>query len=179
MALAPVVTTAGVCGANNGPISSDAVVKGPQRVQAALRELGAEIEVIELDASTRTAQQAAEAIGTELGSIVKSLVFLADGQPVVVLVAGDRRAAPARLQALLGVGRMMIANADEVRQATGYAIGGVPPVGHKTPLPIWIDGSLRRFETVYAAAGGPRAVFPIAYAKLVELTGGSVADLTE
>lgn len=153
-------------------------MKGPQRVQAALRESGVEIEVMELGASTRTAQQAAEAIGTELGSIVKSLVFLVDGQPVIILVAGDRRADPAKLKALLGARRVMIADADQVRQATGYAIGGVPPLGHKEPLPIWIDRSLSRFETVYAAAGGPRAIFPIPYSKLVELTEGRVADLT-
>ena len=154
-------------------------MKGPQRVQAVLRGLGVEIEIGELGASTRTAQQAAEAIGTELGSIVKSLVFLADGQPIIILVAGDRRADPAKLKALLGARRVMIADADQVRQTTGYAIGGVPPVGHRTLLPVWIDRTLSRFEAVYAAAGGPRAIFPIAYSKLVEVSGGSVADLTE
>jgi Cys-tRNA(Pro) deacylase len=154
-------------------------MKGPQRVQAALRELGVEIEVMELDASTRTAQQAADAIGTELGSIVKSLVFLADGKPIIVLVAGDRRADPARLKALLRARRVMIADANQVRQATGFAIGGVPPIGHQTALSVWIDRSLSRFETVYAAAGGPRAIFPIAFSRLVALTEGSVADLTE
>jgi prolyl-tRNA editing enzyme YbaK/EbsC (Cys-tRNA(Pro) deacylase) len=154
-------------------------MKGPQRVQAALRKLGVEIEVVELEASTRTAQQAADAIGTALGSIVKSLVFLADGKPVLVLVAGDRRADPARLKALLGARRVMIADADQVRQATGYAIGGVPPLGHETLLPVWIDRSLGRFEIVYAAAGGPRAIFPIGYTKLVELTAGYAADFTE
>ena len=154
-------------------------MKGPQRVQAALRELGIELEIRELDASTRTAQQAADAIGTELGSIVKSLVFLTDGQPVIVLVAGDRRADPVKLKALLGARRVMIADADQVRQATGYAIGGVPPIGYATPLPVWIDRSLSRFATVYAAAGGPRAIFPIAFSRLVELTQGKLADLTE
>lgn len=154
-------------------------MKGPERVQAALNKQGIDIQVLELDASTRTAQQAADAIGTQLGSIVKSLVFLADGQPIVVLVAGDRRADPARLKTLLGARRIMIADADQVREFTGYAIGGVPPLGHKTQLPIWIDRSLERFETVYAAAGGPRAIFPIAYAELVKVTGGTVADLTE
>jgi Cys-tRNA(Pro) deacylase len=154
-------------------------MKGPQRVQAALRELGVEIETVELAASTRTAQQAADAIGVELGSIVKSLVFLADGQPIVVLVAGDRRADPTRLKALLGARRVMIANAEQVRQATGYAIGGVPPLGHETPLPVWIDHSLGRFETVYAAAGGPRSIFPIGYTRLVALTNGHTADLVE
>ena len=144
-----------------------------------MRELGVDTEIHELDASTRTAQEAANAIGTELGSIVKSLVFLADEQSILALVAGDRRADPAKLMALMGARRVMIANADQVRQATGFAIGGVPPLGHKVPIPIWIDRSLSRFQVVYAAAGGPRAIFPIAYAKLVELTGGNVADLTE
>lgn len=153
-------------------------MKGPQRVQAALRGLGLELQITQLDASTRTAQQAADAIGTELGSIVKSLVFLADEQPIIVLVAGDRHVDPGSLKALSGARQIAMANADQVRQATGYAIGGVPPIGHKTPLPVWIDRSLSRFETVYAAAGGPRAVFPIAYSKLVDLTGGTVADLT-
>jgi len=153
-------------------------MKGPQRVQAALRGLGLELQVTQLDASTRTAQQAADAIGTELGSIVKSLVFMADEQPIIVLVAGDRRVDPGSLKALSGACQVKMADADQVRQATGYAIGGVPPIGHKTSLPIWIDRSLGRFETVYAAAGGPRAVFPIAFSKLVELTGGTVADLT-
>ena len=154
-------------------------MKGPQRFQAALRNLGVEIVATELNASSRTAQQAADAIGTELGSIVKSLVFLVDGQPVIVLVAGDRRADLPALKALFGTRRVLIANADQVRQATGYTIGGVPPIGHKTRLPVWIDRSLSRFETVYAAAGGPRAIFPIAYTELVRLTGGHEADLSE
>lgn len=154
-------------------------MKGPQRVQIALRELGVEINVTELDASTRTAQQAADAIGTDLGSIVKSLVFLTDGQPVIALVAGDRRADLSKLEALIGGGPVKIANAIQVREVTGYAIGGVPPVGHKARLSVWIDYSLSRFQTVYAAAGGPRAIFPVAYAELVKLTEGSVADITE
>jgi Cys-tRNA(Pro) deacylase len=154
-------------------------MKGPQRVQAALRDLGVEIEVLELDASARTAQQAADAIGTQLGSIVKSLVFLADGQPAILLVAGDRRADTTALKQLFGAGHVVIADADQVRKNTGFAIGGVPPIGHKTPLPVWIDRSLSRFETVYAAAGGPRAIFPIAYSQLVQLTSGRVADFTQ
>ena len=154
-------------------------MKGPQRVQAALREMDVDVEIHKLDASTRTAQEAADAIGTELGSIVKSLVFLADEKFVLVLVAGDRRADPEKLKTLLDARRVTIANADQVRQATGFAIGGVPPLGHKAPIPIWIDRSMSRFQVVYAAAGGPRAIFPIAYTKLAECTGGTVADLTE
>jgi prolyl-tRNA editing enzyme YbaK/EbsC (Cys-tRNA(Pro) deacylase) len=153
-------------------------MKGPDRVQAALEAAGLTIEVVKLSDSAHTAQLAAEAIGTELGSIVKSLVFLADGEPVLVLVAGDQRADPAKLKALLRARRVMIADADRVKQETGFSIGGVPPVGHLQPLSTWIDRSLARFETVYAAAGHPHAVFPVAYETLVQLTNGQVADIT-
>jgi prolyl-tRNA editing enzyme YbaK/EbsC (Cys-tRNA(Pro) deacylase) len=154
-------------------------MKGPERVQAALEAVGLSIDIVKLEDSARTAQLAADAIGTELGSIVKSLVFLADGEPVLVLVAGDRRADPAKLKQLLGVRRAMIADADRVKQETGFAIGGVPPVGHLKPLPTWIDSSLGRFGTVYAAAGHPHAVFPIPYEALIRVTGGQVADVTQ
>jgi prolyl-tRNA editing enzyme YbaK/EbsC (Cys-tRNA(Pro) deacylase) len=153
-------------------------MKGPERVQAALEAAGLAIEVVRLDDTARTAQLAADAIGAELGSIVKSLVFLADGEPVLVLVAGDRRADPAKLKAALGAHRAMIADADRVKQETGFSIGGVPPVGHLTPLPTWIDRSLERYETVYAAAGHPHAVFPIRFEALVQLTNGQLADIT-
>ena len=140
---------------------------------------GLDISVVELDKSTRTAQLAAEAIGTELGSIVKSLVFLADGKPALVLVAGDRRADTKKLAQVLEARKVQIADADTVRAQTGFAIGGVPPVGHHTPLPTLIDRSLSRFETVYAAAGSPNAVFPIAYDILLQITAGQVVDVTE
>ena len=153
-------------------------MKGPDRVQAALAAAGLTIQVVKLSDSARTAQLAAEAIGTQLGSIVKSLVFLADGKPVLVLVAGDRRADPAKLKALLQARRVMIADAERVKQETGFSIGGVPPVGHLQPLPTWIDQSLGRFETVYAAAGHPHAVFPVAYETLIQLTYGHAADIT-
>lgn len=154
-------------------------MKGPDRVQAALEAAGLSIEIVKLEDSARTAQLAADAIGTELGSIVKSLVFLADGEPVLVLVAGDRRVDPAKLKQLLRARRAMIADADRVKQETGFAIGGVPPVGHLKPLPTWIDSSLGRFGTVYAAAGHPHAVFPIPYEALIRVTSGQVADVTQ
>jgi Cys-tRNA(Pro) deacylase len=154
-------------------------MKGPVRVQAALEAAGLDVQVVELEESARTAQLAADALGTLLGSIVKSLVFLADGHPVLVLVAGDRRADTRKLKQLLEARRVMIADADRVRQATGFSIGGVPPIGHLLPLPTWIDESLGRFETVYAAAGHPRVVFPISYRALVRVTNGRVADLVE
>ena len=154
-------------------------MKGPVRVQAALATAGLDIAIVKLQNSARTAQLAADALGTALGSIVKSLLFLADGEPVLVLVAGDRRADPAKLKGLLRARRVMIADAERVRQETGFSIGGVPPVGHERPLSTWIDRSLGRFETVYAAAGHPHAVFPIAFESLVHVSNGQVADLTE
>ena len=154
-------------------------MKGPSRVQTALKTAGLDIDIVELQESARTAQLAADALGTILGSIVKSLLFLADGEPVLVLVAGDRRADPAKLKGLLGARRVMIADAERVRRETGFSIGGVPPIGHRQQLPTWIDESLGRFGTVYAAAGHPRAVFPIDFEALVRITAGHVTDVTE
>jgi len=150
-----------------------------ERVKRYLREHGLETELLELDESTRTAQLAARTLGTELGSIVKSLVFLADGEPVLVLVAGDRRADTRKLRALLAARRVMIADADQVREATGFAIGGVAPVAHEPPLRTLIDRNLSRFDTLYAAAGSPQAVFPITYRELMALTRGQEVDCTE
>lgn len=143
------------------------------------KDNGLDISVIELDKSTRTAQLAAEAVGAELGSIVKSLVFLADGKPALVLVAGDKRADTKKLARVLKAQKVKIADADTVRAETGFVIGGVPPMGHLILLPTLIDQSLGRFEIVYAAAGSPNAVFPIAYDTLLEVTIGQVADVTE
>jgi prolyl-tRNA editing enzyme YbaK/EbsC (Cys-tRNA(Pro) deacylase) len=148
-------------------------------VEAALQAAGLEIDVLELSESARTARLAADALDTALGSIVKSLVFLADGEPILVLVAGDRRVSPEKLKRLMGARRVMIADADRVRKESSFSIGGVPPIGHDRPLPTWIDESLGRFETVYAAAGHHRAVFPVSFRTLVQITEGKVADLTE
>ncbi|HLF27272.1 MAG TPA: YbaK/EbsC family protein [Anaerolineae bacterium] len=140
--------------------------------------------IIELPDSARTAQLAAAALSKHLnrpvavGAIVKSLVFLADARPVLVLVAGDRRGDPEKLKTALGASDIKIADAETVRAATGFAIGGVPPVGHRADLPTLIDQALGRFETVYAAAGHPHAVFPIPFARLVEATRGQLADVT-
>jgi prolyl-tRNA editing enzyme YbaK/EbsC (Cys-tRNA(Pro) deacylase) len=144
---------------------------GTRRVQAALHDAGLDVEVVVLEDSARTAVEAAQALGVEVGAIVKSLVFR-DGQdpahpPVLVLVSGDNRCD----EALLGVTR---ADADAVREVTGYAIGGVPPVGHPSPLRTVVDERLGRFETLWAAAGTPHAVFPVSFAELVRLTGGEV-----
>ena len=160
-------------------------MKSVERVRAALIESGVGDVIIELPASqsARTAQMAADALSRRLdlpvpvGAIVKSLVFLADRRPILALVAGDRRGDTHKLRRALGASNVGIADAEAVRAATGFAIGGVPPLGHSNDLPVLIDESLGRFETVYAAAGHPHAVFPIAFARLVEVTRGRVADI--
>ncbi len=148
-----------------------------KRVAAALADAGAAAEVIALAETARTAQDAADSLGCALGAIVKSLVFAVDGRAVMALVAGDRRCETAALAAALGLdGKVKRADADAVRRATGFSIGGVAPVGHPAPLPIVIDASLGRFETVYAAAGHPHCVFATKVDELTRLTGGRVDD---
>jgi prolyl-tRNA editing enzyme YbaK/EbsC (Cys-tRNA(Pro) deacylase) len=133
------------------------------KVQERLRGLGLDVEVQELSDSTRTAPEAAAAVGVEIGQIVKSLVFADEtGDAVLVLCAGDRRVDTSRLGD--GVGT---ANADDVRAATGFSIGGVPPLGHDRPLRTVVDESLRRFDTVWCAAGTPRSVFPVGTEELI------------
>jgi prolyl-tRNA editing enzyme YbaK/EbsC (Cys-tRNA(Pro) deacylase) len=113
------------------------------------------------------------------GSIVKSLIFLADGAPLLALVSGEQRADVKRMRSLLGLSkrRLRIAQPAEVLQHTGFEVGGVPPVGHSPPLRTLIDRTLSQFDTVWAAAGNAHAVFPIAYEQLVSMTQGEVMDL--
>lgn len=145
------------------------------RVQERLRERGLEVEVRTLDASTRSAADAAVAVGCEEGQIVKSLVFTVEGRPIVCLCAGDRRVDPEQLAP-----GAQPATPDEVREATGFAIGGVPPLGHERPLATVIDASLRRFETVWAAAGTPRSVFAVCTADLIAaVDDAGVREVTE
>jgi prolyl-tRNA editing enzyme YbaK/EbsC (Cys-tRNA(Pro) deacylase) len=146
------------------------------RVRAALRSLGVESEVIELSESARTAAQAAAACGVGVGQIVKSLVFLAGEEPILVLVSGANQADERRLAALSGR-QVRRADASAVRACTGFAIGGVPPVAHPRRLRVFIDRDLLGYERLVAAAGTPHAVFPITPAELCRVTGGAVADL--
>ncbi|MBM3471132.1 MAG: YbaK/EbsC family protein [Armatimonadetes bacterium] len=149
------------------------------RVYQALSALGVCAEIQEFPQGTRTAQDAADAIGTTLGQIVKSLVFLADGRPVLVLASGKNRVDSGKLARAAGAGKIERADADRVRAATGFAIGGVPPVGHAAPMETYIDVDLLSYEIVYAAAGTPNAIFPIAPSDLVRVTGGRVAELAQ
>lgn len=144
-----------------------------QRVQQALTAAGSASRVIELAMAARTSQQAADALGIEVGQIAKSLVFRAvpSGRAVLVIAAGDRRVDEARIGALLGEA-IERATPEFVREYSSFAIGGVAPVAHAKPMATFIDVSLARFETVWAAGGTPHCVFPIAPAELVRLSGG-------
>jgi prolyl-tRNA editing enzyme YbaK/EbsC (Cys-tRNA(Pro) deacylase) len=146
------------------------------RVRAALEALGMRADILQLDRSARTADEAAAACGVAVAQIVKSLVFLAEGEPILVLVSGANRADEQRLSALVGR-PVRRADAAAVRAATGYAIGGVPPVGHARPIPVYIDRDLLAYDRLIAAAGTPHAVFSITPAELCRVTGGTVADL--
>lgn len=126
---------------------------------------------------TRTAEDAAAAIGCPVRAIVKSLVFMADDRPILALVNGAARADESRLQQAAGAGTVRRATADEVRSHTGYAIGGTPPIARVGHLPRWMDRSLLELDEVWAAAGTPRDVFPISPQHLTGLTGAVVADL--
>src|SRR2546425_4347907 len=148
----------------------------PQRVRAALSVAGVAARIEEFPSPRRTGQEAADAVGPSVGQIVKSLVFLAGGAPVLALVSGANRLDPDRLAALTGVD-IGKADADAVRQATGYSIGGVPPTGFPAPIPTFIDRDLLQYDVVWAAAGTPRHVFPIAPKDLVRVTGGRVVEL--
>jgi prolyl-tRNA editing enzyme YbaK/EbsC (Cys-tRNA(Pro) deacylase) len=133
-----------------------------QKLQQRLHERGLDVEIRELSDSTRTAQEAADAVGAELGQIVKSLVFIDGDGALLCLCAGDRRVDTAKL-----ADGARQAKADEVREATGFAVGGVPPLGHDRPVRTVVDESLRRFETLWCAGGTPHAVFPVATDELL------------
>jgi Cys-tRNA(Pro) deacylase len=148
------------------------------RVMEALAGAGMAAEITEFAESTRTAAEAARAVGAEVGQIVKSLVFVAGEQHILALVSGANRADMAKLAVLAGA-PIRQADAATVRTATGYAIGGVPPLGHPAALPTYLDADLCQYERVWAAAGTPNAVFPITPADLQRITGARVVDLTE
>jgi prolyl-tRNA editing enzyme YbaK/EbsC (Cys-tRNA(Pro) deacylase) len=149
-----------------------------QKVQDALASLGLALQVVELPASTRTAVEAAQAVGCQVGQIVKSLVFKAkrSGQPILVVASGANRVDERKIEALLGepLGK---ADADFVRQRTGFVIGGVPPLGHLEKLSTFIDQDLLQYAEIWAAAGTPNAVFRLSPLHLVQMTAGTVLDL--
>lgn len=150
-----------------------------ERVRAACAARQLVVEIIEYPSGTRTAEDAARAVGTSVGQIVKSLVFLADGAPILVLASGANRVDVRKLARLAGASRVEKASADATREATGFAIGGVPPLGHRQPLPVYVDRALLAHPIVYAAAGTPRAVFGVAPDALARAAAGTIADVAE
>jgi prolyl-tRNA editing enzyme YbaK/EbsC (Cys-tRNA(Pro) deacylase) len=151
-----------------------------QHVQAALDKLNLGIAIRFFDNSTATSQMAADNIGCELGQIVKSLAFIVDEKPILVLASGDQRVDDRKLAAMFNVGRkkVKVATPEQCIDIYGYAPGGVPPLAHRTAdLPKYIDDSFKRYEQLYAAGGAHNAIFPITLEQLLTVTGGTFADV--
>jgi len=149
-----------------------------QKVQDALEALGVSLKVVELPGSTRTAIEAAQAIGVQVGQIVKSLVFKSKRtqRPILVIASGVNRVKEKKIEVLIDepLGK---ADADFVREQTGFAIGGVPPVGHAHPIQTFIDRDLLQYDEIWAAAGTPHAVFRLTPDELIRITTGTLVDI--
>ncbi|MFE0703188.1 YbaK/EbsC family protein [Streptomyces sp. NPDC058872] len=158
---------------------NDAPSPAHPRFASALRELGVDVDVRRFPDETRTARQAAEAIGCEVAEIVKSLVFAADGVPVLVLVDGAARVDVKRVRQELGAAEVTRADAKTVRETTGYAIGGVPPFGHRTRTRVLADRGILDHDVVWAAAGTPHTVFAMPPKELVGHSGATLVDVRE
>ena len=150
-----------------------------KRVQEFINQFNPQLKVLLLDTTARTAKDAAESLGCEVGAIVKSLVFRTDDTFLICLVAGDKRCSLNKLKKIISKKDVCMANADEVKVNTGFSIGGVAPIAHLKKLNILIDKSLSRFKNVFAAAGHPNSIFKIKYDQLVQMTKGEVKEITE
>jgi len=150
-----------------------------KRVQEFITQFDSKLKISILDTTARTAKDAAESLGCEVGAIVKSLVFRADDTFLICLVAGDKRCSLNKLKKVISKKDVCMANVDEVKSNTGFSIGGVAPIAHLKKLNILIDQSLGRFQSVFAAAGHPNSIFKIGYNQLVQMTKGKVKEFTE
>jgi prolyl-tRNA editing enzyme YbaK/EbsC (Cys-tRNA(Pro) deacylase) len=148
-----------------------------QAVRDALESAGASGRIVVLDEGVHTAAAAAQALGVEVGQIANSLIFDADGEPLLVLTSGAHRVDTAKVAAGLGVAKLKRATPEFVREHTGQAIGGVAPVGHPKPVRTLVDTALEQYPEIWAAGGVPQAVFPITYAELLRITAGAPADV--
>ncbi len=158
----------------------DLLNKEPVRkVSQKLKDFDESLKVIVLDSSARTAQDAANSLNAEVGSIIKSLFLRTKNSFLLCLVAGDRRCSLNKVKKILGEKDVSMGNADQVKQVTGFTIGGVSPVGHLNPIKIYIDQSLSRFENIFGAAGHPNCVFKINFIDLQKITSGKVMDIVE
>ena len=150
-----------------------------KRVEKFLKELDDNLNVISLDTSARTALEAASSLKCEVGAIVKSLLFKTENTFTLYLVAGDKKASLNKIKKNLNIKDASMATADEVKNITGFTIGGVSPIAHLNKIDIYIDQSLERFDDLYAAAGHPNCVFKINFEKLHKITNGLVRDISE
>ena len=160
-------------------MSEKELSKNAKRVQSALATFGLDLVVVEFPDSTRTAQEAADAIGCSVEQIVKCLVFqrFPSGRSLLIAASGGNRVNEKRIKELLGE-KIVRADAEFVREVTGFPIGGVPPVGHTQPIETIIDEDLMQYDEIWAAAGTPNAVFRLSPPELAQITGGKVARIT-
>ena len=150
-----------------------------KRAEKSIKEFDSSLEIVCLEKTARTAQDAATALGCNVGAIVKSLLFRTGDNFILCLVSGDKRCSLNKLKKILNEKDVSMAKPDDVKKITGYTIGGVSPVGHLNKIKIYIDNNLERFKTVFAAAGHPNCVFKIEYKQLIKLTSGEIKELTE
>ena len=149
------------------------------RAEKSLKQFNPDLKVIELEQTARTANDAATALGCKVGAIVKSLLFKAGENFILCLVSGDKRCSLNKLKKILNEKDVSMANPDDVKRVTGYTIGGVSPTGHVTKIKIYIDENLKNFNSIFAAAGHPNAVFEIDFEDLKGLTQGETKEITE
>ena len=150
-----------------------------KRAEMSLKEFDPLQKVILLDTSARTALEASSSLGCEVGAIVKSLLFKTDNTFILCLVAGDKKASFNKIKKILNIKDASMASAEEVKNITGYTIGGVSPIGLLNKIDILIDSSLERFNSLFAAAGHPNSVFKISFKNLKKITNGSIKEITE
>ena len=150
-----------------------------KRVDKILKEFDSNMSVIVLDYSARTASEAASSLGCEVGAIVKSLLFKTENKFTLFLVAGDKKASLNKIKKILDIKDASMASANDVKDITGYTIGGVSPVGHLNKIEIFIDNSLERFNSLFAAAGHPNCVFKISFSNLQKITNGKIMEIVE
>ena len=150
-----------------------------KRVEKLLKEFDANQKVITLESPARTALEAASSLGCEAGSIVKSLLFKAEKEYILGLIAGDKKASLYKIKKILKKKDVSMSSAEEVKNITGFTIGGVSPIGHLKKINILIDSSLKRFNYLYAAAGHPNSVFKISFEDLNKITNSSILDIIE
>ena len=150
-----------------------------KRVEKFLKEYDTNLNVTLLNSSARTALEAAKSLNCEVGAIVKSLLFKAENKFILCLVAGDKKGSLNKIKKITNIKDVSMASADEVKEITGYTIGGVSPIGHLKKINIYIDNSLERFDCLYAAAGHPNCVFKIDYFNLQKITQGLIKEISE